>query len=265
MKISLVIPVRDEAENLQALSHEIDQVLTGIHEYEIIFVDDGSRDQSRRVLSELQRRYPRIRPLYHRHSFGQSAALLTGIRHAVHPVIVTLDGDGQNDPRDIGMLLNAFERCQGSSDMVMVIGHRSRRKDTGWRRLSSRVANGVRSRVLGDGTPDSGCGLKVISRELYLSLPAFDHMHRFLPSLVKRRGGKTITVPVRHRPRKRGRSHYGTLDRLGAGIVDLLGVIWLMRRTVDVPAAPKILDTVPQVETDRATAQPAPLPVNPQH
>ena len=232
MRVSLVIPVHNEAENIAALTQEISRVLCAEHSYEIIFVDDGSQDQTPMILSSLQQRFPAVHPVYHLQHYGQSAAMLTGIRHALHPVIVTMDGDGQNDPEDINTLLKLYERSETPTRKVMLTGFRRRRCDTRWRKLSSRIANAVRSRFLGDGIPDSGCGLKVFSRDLFDSLPTFDHMHRFLPSLVNRVGGKIISVDVNHRPRRSGRSHYGTLDRLAAGIIDLFGVMWLMRRVI---------------------------------
>ena len=162
--------------------------------------------------------------------------MATGIRAAQGSWIATLDGDGQNDPADIPALL-VEARMQGG--MVLVAGHRVRRRDSRMKRLSSRIANRVRARLLGDATPDTGCGLKIFSRDLFLKLPQFDHMHRFLPALVLRAGGHTVSVPVGHRPRIRGRSNYGTLDRLGVGIVDLFGVWWLQRR-----------GHIPQIEGD---------------
>ncbi len=228
MDISVVVPVHNEAANISDLVQEISTALNGRHSYEIILVDDGSSDQTPVLLQQLQETYPQLRPVRHLNRCGQSTALLTGIKQAINPLIITLDGDGQNDPADMDKLLRLYE--QAATEQIMITGHRRRRRDTGWRRLSSRIANRVRSHLLGDETPDTGCGLKVFSRELFLSLPYFDHMHRFLPALVKRTGGKVMSVEVNHRPRKGGSSHYGTLDRLAVGIVDLLGVMWLMKR-----------------------------------
>lgn len=228
MKISVVVPVHNESENISSLVQEISETLTDKHEHEIIFVDDGSTDQTPTLLLELQKEYPRLRPIRHLQCCGQSTALLTGIKNAVYPLIVTLDGDGQNDPADINKLLRTYAGSE--AEEVMLAGYRYQRQDTGWRKLSSRIANAVRSHLLGDETPDTGCGLKVFSRELFLSLPYFDHMHRFLPALCKRAGVKVISVGVNHRPRKAGSSHYGTMDRLAVGIIDIMGVIWLMKR-----------------------------------
>ncbi len=228
MKISVVVPVHNEAENIISLIREISSALSEKYSHEIIFVDDGSSDSTPSLLQQLQKDYPELHPIHHRQCCGQSTALLTGIKNAANPLIVTLDGDGQNDPADIDKLLRIYE--SSATTEIMIAGYRHRRRDTGWRRLSSRIANAVRARLLGDETPDTGCGLKVFSRRLFLSLPYFDHMHRFLPALVKRTGGKVISVGVNHRPRIRGCSHYGTLDRLAVGIIDLMGVIWLMKR-----------------------------------
>ncbi|MBW2108528.1 MAG: glycosyltransferase family 2 protein [Deltaproteobacteria bacterium] len=232
MKLSVVVPVHNEAENIASLVEEIRLVLENTYDYEAIFVDDGSTDQSPDILRRLQGKYPRLGIVRHSHHYGQSAALMSGVRAAVGSVIVTLDGDGQNDPRDIPRLLDVFSGLAGNQEPVMVTGLRSRRRDTAWRRLCSRIANAVRSRLLHDETPDTGCGLKVFSRDLFMDLPAFDHMHRFLPALVQRAGGRVVSVEVNHRPRRHGRSHYRTLDRLWVGIVDLLGVMWLIRRNV---------------------------------
>ena len=228
MKISVVVPVHNESENISSLVQEISEALSDRHEHEIIFVDDGSSDQTPALLQQLQKDYPRLHPIRHLQCCGQSTALLTGIKNAVYPLIVTLDGDGQNDPADINKLLRIYDGME--ADDLMLAGYRYQRQDTGWRKLSSRIANAVRSRLLGDETPDTGCGLKVFSRKLFLSLPYFDHMHRFLPALSKRAGAKVISVGVNHRPRKAGSSHYGTLDRLAVGIIDIMGVIWLMKR-----------------------------------
>jgi dolichol-phosphate mannosyltransferase len=148
-------------------------------------------------------------------------------------LVVTLDGDGQNDPADIPELLQRWQAeslAAPGGQPLLLAGWRQQRRDHGLRRLSSRMANGFRASMLGDGTPDTGCGLKMFERELFLRLPHFDHMHRFLPALVLREGGRVISVPVNHRPRLRGRSHYGVWNRLWVGLVDVLGVMWLRRR-----------------------------------
>ena len=230
MELSLVIPVRNEAENLASLLDEISQALDGRYEFEIVYVDDGSTDDTLPHLIALRRSFPRLRILRHRQGCGQSTALLTGIRAAHGEAIATLDGDGQNDPADIPRLLEALRELCLENPKAMVTGHRKHRQDAGWRKLTSLVANAVRGSLLGDNTPDTGCGLKVFPRELFLPLPYFDHMHRFLPALVQRAGGKTISVEVNHRPRLHGVSKYGTWHRLWVGIVDIIGVMWLQRR-----------------------------------
>lgn len=230
MELSVVVPVHNEAENLKPLIDEIVQALEGLSDYEIVYVDDGSTDDTLARLTALLPNFPRLRVLHHKKGCGQSTALLTGIRAASGTAIATLDGDGQNDPADIPRLLQALRELQHETPKAMVAGYRKKRKDTGWRKFSSRVANTVRGGLLGDNTPDTGCGLKVFSRALFLELPYFDHMHRFLPALAQRAGGKVISVEVNHRPRLSGVSKYGTWQRLWVGIVDMFGVIWLQRR-----------------------------------
>jgi dolichol-phosphate mannosyltransferase len=228
MDLSLVIPVRNEQPNVAPLVTEIRAALDGRLDYEIVYVDDGSSDGTGDEVRRVARDFPRLRLVRHRTSCGQSAAIRTGVKAARAPWIATLDGDGQNDPADIPAL---WERVRGEPGRATLIaGWRQKRRDSWVKRLSSRVANGVRSRLLGDATPDTGCGLKLFRRDLFLDLPYFDHMHRFLPALVLRSGGRTVSVPVNHRPRERGRSNYGTLDRLMVGITDLFGVMWLKRR-----------------------------------
>lgn len=228
--VSVVVPIYNEAANIEALYGEIRSVLEPHFDFEALFVDDGSDDDSGAMLSGLAGTDPRLRHLGHPARRGQSAALRTGVAAARHERIVTLDGDGQNDPRDIPLLLETLDRSLLPARRLLVIGHRVRREDSLIKRLASRIANAVRQRMLRDQTPDTGCGLKVFARSTFLSLPYFDHMHRFLPALIRRAGGEVVSVPVRHRAREAGRSKYGTLDRLWAGIVDLLGVIWLIRR-----------------------------------
>jgi len=226
VQLSIVVPVRNEQDNILPLLAEIHAALEG-REFEVIYVDDGSGDASAQRLAAAMKTYPRLRVIAHRESCGQSTALLTGVRAARGEWIATLDGDGQNDPADIPKLMAARESAPG---VTLFAGYRKARRDTWLKRIASRIANGVRSRLLGDATPDTGCGLKLFRRATFLELPYFDHMHRFLPALVQRHGGATISVPVNHRPRTRGVSNYGVLDRLWVGIVDLAGVAWLQRR-----------------------------------
>ncbi len=231
-ELSVVVPVHNERENLAPLIHEIVATLSGVLPFEIVYVDDGSTDGTGNELQQLQLQIPALRVLRHARSTGQSTAIRTGVLAARGRWIATLDGDGQNDPADIPALLTkgcALAASRGD-ERVLVAGWRTMRRDTGFTRWQSRVANSIRSRLLQDGTPDTGCGLKVYSRSVYLSLPYFDHMHRFLPALVQRAGGAVQSVPVNHRPRVFGASHYGLLNRAWTGVVDMLGVIWLARR-----------------------------------
>jgi dolichol-phosphate mannosyltransferase len=199
----------------------------------VVYVDDGSEDATPERLAQLAASRPELRPFRHVLRCGQSTAMATGIRLARGTLVATLDGDGQNDPADIPALLERWQ-AEGGDDPgrgpLLLAGWRSQRRDTWVRRLSSRVANGVRSRLLGDATPDTGCGLKMFRRSDFNALPFFDHMHRFLPALFLRQGGRVVSVPVTHRPRQRGRAHYGVWDRLWVGVVDLAGVAWLRRR-----------------------------------
>ena len=224
--VSVVIPVRNEAPNIAPLIAEIEAALAGIP-HEIIYVDDGSTDGTSAILADIAAGDISLRHLRHRASCGQSAAIITGVAAARGIWIATLDGDGQNDPADIPRLL---ARAEGETGNVMVAGHRVLRKDSWVKRRSSRLANRIRAALLGDATPDTGCGLKLFPRALFQRLPHFDHMHRFLPALALRAGATVLSEPVNHRPRLRGASNYGTLDRLAVSIFDLLGVAWLQRR-----------------------------------
>lgn len=225
-RLSVIVPVKNEQDNIAPLVAEIRAALDGLLEYEIIYVNDGSTDATPSRLKEIQQTTPQLRVLHHQFSCGQSTAVRSGVKAATGDWIATLDGDGQNDPADIPKLLAAVE------EGVDLVGgnRRQKRRDTWIKRISSVVANGVRSRMLRDSTPDTGCGLKLIRRDVFLDLPYFDHMHRFLPALVIRRGGKVVSVACNHRPRERGVSNYGTIDRLMVGIVDLFGVMWLQHR-----------------------------------
>lgn len=229
-RLSVVVPVKNEAANIEPLIREILQASEGLTACEIIYVDDGSTDATLVELRRMAESVPQLRILRHRESCGQSTAITSGVLAASHAWIATLDGDGQNDPGDIPKLLRRLRSAGEGDNLQMLAGWRAHRRDTWLRRVSSRVANGVRSGLLRDATPDTGCGLKVFSRETFLRLPYFDHMHRFLPALVQRHGGRVESVVVNHRPRERGTSKYGLHNRLWVGIVDLFGVSWLMRR-----------------------------------
>jgi dolichol-phosphate mannosyltransferase len=229
--LSIVVPVRNESDNIRPLLAEIWDAFDHAS-IEIVYVDDGSTDDTPKRLQQAAEAAPgQLKILRHRCNYGQSAAVLTGVRNARGPWVATLDGDGQNDPADIPLLL---ERAQLEEERggkpILVAGHRTRRQDSMAKRVSSRFANRIRAAILQDDSPDTGCGLKVFRREAFLQLPHFDHMHRFLPALFRRAGGRVISMPVNHRPRTRGISNYGTWDRLWVGVFDLVGVYWLQRR-----------------------------------
>jgi len=229
VELSVVVPVCNEAENVEPLAREIDAALAG-RSYEMIFIDDGSTDATATNLMKLKSALPALRVLRHSFRSGQSAAVASGVRAARAPWVATLDGDGQNDPADIPKLIAARDSSAGRGVQLFMGNRTASRKDTAYRRLQSRIANGVRSGLLGDGTPDTGCGIKLFSRDVFMDLPRFDHMHRFLPALFQRHGARVISVPVSHRQRTRGTSKYGMLNRLWVGIIDIVGVMWLRRR-----------------------------------
>ena len=231
-ELSVVVPVHNEAGNIQPLIEEIVDALAGVATFEIVYVDDGSSDTTLDALTAARQQAPLLRVLRHARSMGQSTALRSGVLAARGLWIATLDGDGQNDPADIPALLARAQELarQRGDNAVLIAGWRNRRRDGWYTRWQSKLANGLRSRLLRDGTPDTGCGLKVYARELFMALPYFDHMHRFMPALVRRAGGEVHSLPVNHRPRTRGRSHYGLFNRLWVGIVDTAGVMWLARR-----------------------------------
>ena len=234
-EVSVVIPVCNEQDNVLPLAREIHAALEDRYGYETIFVDDGSTDGTADAVRAARADgMPEIRLIRHAVRSGQSAAVATGVREARAPWIATLDGDGQNDPADIPSLLDAMRQA-ASPRLKLVMGNRTTRRDSWLRRLSSRVANGVRGGLLRDGTPDTGCGIKVFDRAVFLDMPRFNHMHRFMPALFQREGCEVVSVPVNHRERTRGKSKYGLHNRLWVGIVDLFGVMWLIRR-----ASPRI-------------------------
>lgn len=236
MELSVVIPVFNECENIGPLLAEIDRAIHPGVNYEILVVDDGSNDATADSLALLSRDNPRLRVLRHRTNRGQSAALVTGVAAAQAPWVVTLDGDGQNDPKDIERLLAACKQDGCLRMDRLITGLRRQRNDSFIRRLSSRIANAIRARLLRDDCPDTGCGLKLFPRDAFLALPRFDHMHRFLPALFRSNGCRVISVDVSHRPRLHGVSKYGVLNRLWVGIVDIMGVMWLQRRSCQAEA-----------------------------
>ncbi len=231
LDLSVVVPVKDEAENAVPLLEEITAALRGKVAFEVIFIDDGSEDGTADRLLAARAQNPELRVLRHMANSGQSRGVRTGVIAARAPLIATLDGDGQNDPADIPSLLAEWQLKQsGMPALGLVAGQRRKREDSAMKRLASRVGNGVRQWLLNDHTRDTGCGLKLFSREAFLALPYFDHIHRYLPALMMREGFRVGHVDVNHRPRTRGVSKYGTLDRLLVSLSDLYGVLWLKRR-----------------------------------
>jgi len=230
-RYSVVVPCFNEQDCIVPLVEEILAVTGSDPAFELIVVDDCSSDATlQRLLDTRQRLGVRFKIVSHAVNSGQSAALCTGIDQARGDWIATLDGDGQNDPADIPGLVHVLEAVPDGRGFPIICGHRMQRRDSLIRRWSSRIANSVRAGLLRDDTPDTGCGLKLIHRESFMRLPRFDHMHRFLPALVKRAGGRVVSVPVSHRPRRAGQSKYGVHNRLWVGLVDLFGVMWLARR-----------------------------------
>ena len=228
--ITVVVPIYNEAENIEPLIKEIFEATENLPVSEVVYVDDASTDGSWDVLKGLRTKYPPLRIIRHKNNSGQSAALLTGIKAAGNDFIVTLDGDGQNPPADINLLWEAYQRHKDNLPRLAVMGERNKRNDNWIRRISSRFANRLRASLLKDMTKDTGCSLKLFRRRDYLNLPYFDHMHRFLPALLMREGVQLIHVGVSHRPRTHGQSKYGTLDRALVGISDIRGVLWLQKR-----------------------------------
>jgi dolichol-phosphate mannosyltransferase len=228
-EISVVVPVHNERDNIVPLLGEIAAALRGSVDFEIVYVDDASKDDSLAVLSAAKAQFPELRVLRHLAQSGQSTALRTGIKAARGAWIATLDGDGQNDPADIPKLLAM--RNESGPALKLFAGWRTNRQDSGSKRWASRFANGLRSRLLRDATPDTGCGIKLFERAAFLDLPYFDHMHRYLPALFQRAGWQVRSVPVNHRARGAGTSKYNNLNRALVGISDLRGVAWLIRRS----------------------------------
>ncbi len=224
---SVVVPVYNEEDNVQSL---VEEIAAAMHErrYEMIFVDDASRDRTRDILSGLKARHPGLRVLSHRANAGQSRAVRSGVLAARAPLVATLDGDGQNDPADLPRLFDSLAQSAGA--LAMVGGRRAKRQDSAWKKFGSRFANGLRKRLLKDKADDTGCGLKAFRRDAFLRLPYFDHMHRFLPALMLREGYDIDFEDVNHRPRQHGSSKYTNLGRLAASLTDLMGVMWLNSR-----------------------------------
>ena len=236
--VSIVVPVRNEADNIAPLIAEIAAALDGGCPYEIIYVDDGSSDATAARIAAARAQHPNLREIRHARSGGQSAAVRSGVRAARGAIVATLDGDGQNNPAFLPDLISALEK--GGERVGLVAGQRVGRKDTGFKKLQSRLANGIRNAILKDGTRDTGCGLKAFRREVFLMMPYFDGLHRFLPALMRREGFDIAYVEVVDRPRHSGVSNYGFFDRLWIGIMDLAGVWWLIRRKKPTPVATEV-------------------------
>lgn len=232
MFVTVVLPAYNEEDSIGPLLREIRREIVDLPVREVLVVDDGSSDTTVQRAAAEAGGLPGLRIIRHGQRQGQSRALLTGIRAASNEIIITLDADGQNNPADFRKLFERFSAAQASKPRLMVAGQRERRHDTLVRRLSSRIANGVRSRLLHDNVRDTGCSLKLFRRDDFLDLPFFDHIHRFLPALMKASGVSIVLVDVGHRPRRAGISKYGLWDRLWVGVHDLIGVRWLMKRQI---------------------------------
>jgi dolichol-phosphate mannosyltransferase len=236
--VSIVVPVRNEAENIVPLIEEIAAALDGRWPYEIIYINDGSTDATAERLATVMKQRKNLRQLQHATSSGQSAAVRSGVRAAHGAIVATLDGDGQNNPVFLPDLIAAIEK--GGERVGLVAGQRVGRKDTGFKKFQSRAANTIRNGILHDGTRDTGCGLKAFRRDVFLMMPYFDGLHRFLPALMRREGFEIAYVDVIDRPRRSGVSNYGFFDRLWIGIMDLAGVWWLIRRKRPTPVVTEV-------------------------
>ena len=233
MNLSVVIPVFNEEQSISSLITEISDALIKI-DYEIVVVDDCSSDETANVLIKIQKNNKRLRIIRHEKNYGQSFAIRSGVKCAKSSWIATLDGDGQNDPSDIPRLFDALIEKSGKNKNVLIAGFRFKRKDSWLKRISSKYANKVRSGLLQDEVPDTGCGLKLFSRDFFLDLPSFNHMHRYIPALYISRGGVVFSLKVNHRHREKGYSKYGFNNRFWVGITDLFGLMWLQRRSREV-------------------------------
>lgn len=231
MELTVVVPVRNEAENVAAVAAEIRAALDGKYAFEIMFADDGSTDATRDEIKKLKLAMPELRLVVLAKPSGKSRAIIEAVRRARAPVICTMDGDGQDDPKFIPAFWEKMKAPGAKAQDRIVCAHRQNRKDTWLKRRVSPIANAIRRAVLKDNTPDSGCGYKMFPRDSFLELPRFENMHRFLPALFIKRGGESVSVPVLHRARAKGKSKYGVFDRAWVGLWDLLGVAWLARRT----------------------------------
>ena len=228
--VSVVVPVMNEEENIEVLLGEILAVMRGKEAFEVLFIDDGSTDKTPEILAKAVKSTPELRAIRHKVNCGQSRALRTGILHAAGDIVVTMDGDGQNDPKDVPALIEKLRSSNRPETLGMVSGQRQKRQDSEIKKYASKLGNGIRQWLLSDGTMDTGCSLKAFRRDRFMRLPYFDHMHRYLPALMQREGFQVEFVPVSHRPRLHGSSKYGVLDRLLVSVRDLMGVMWLQKR-----------------------------------
>ena len=233
MDLSIVVPIYNEEANIEELINEIKLSLKDIN-FEIIVVDDNSNDKSFEILKKIRKKNNRVRVIKHSRNYGQSYAVRSGVKFARSEWIATLDGDGQNNPNDIPKLYEMLIEKNNNSKNILIAGHRVKRMDSLLKRLSSRYANKLRSKILRDQVPDTGCGLKLFSRDFFLDLPSFNHMHRYIPALFISRGGKVLSIEVSHRPRVKGNSKYGFNNRFWVGISDILGVRWLQKRSTEI-------------------------------
>ena len=230
LEISIVIPVHNEAENIEFLLNRIIKSMQDIGNYEIVMVNDGSSDNTEEIVKKFSLGLNNFTYIKHNYQSGQSVALLTGIEASKSDWIITLDGDGQNDPYDIVKLIN--KKNEIKSNNLLLAGHRRKRKDNIYKKAQSKIANSIRSFILNDNTPDTGCGIKLFNKSLFLSFPKFKNMHRFLPALAIYFGAKVYSVEVNHLPRYKGNSHYGMWGRLFAGVFDIIGILWLKNRLI---------------------------------
>jgi len=230
MDLSIIIPVFNESESIATLIDEISSSIKEIN-YEVIVVDDNSSDNTIAVLKGVKNSNKRLRIIKHKNNYGQSFAVRSGVKNAKSPWIATLDGDGQNDPADIPRLYDALIESSQDNTNLLVAGYRVKRKDSLLKRVSSKYANIIRSKILKDEVRDTGCGLKLFARDFFLDLPSFNHMHRYIPALYTAKNGRVISLEVNHRHRKKGKSKYGFNNRFWVGITDLFGVRWLQNRS----------------------------------
>ena len=250
-QLSVVVPAFNEAGNIEAVAREALAKLSPVGAFELIFVDDGSSDDTAARLEGLARAEPRLRVIRHGKRSGKSAALRTGMMPARAIWVATMDGDGQNDPNDIVNMTKSIDLSKVDR-IGLVAGIRRKRNDGASRMTASKLANGLRRRLLHDDCPDTACGLKLIPRDLFLALPFFDALHRYLPALVRHLGFEAVYVSVDDRPRGAGTSKYSNIGRAAAGLVDLLGVMWLMRRST-LPPERRLLAASPPETTDART------------